>query len=154
MKISALLVPLAVALALATQARAAERLKAEVNCMPAGESLVYDCKISLSGRKSGEPVTGANIVVDADMPSMAMAHNIKPVVAEPADEPGAYHARLHLEMPGEWALRLKVSGPARDLIVHVMEFGEGEKMGGHGGAMMHGEGMKHDPDMKQGGGMQ
>lgn len=109
--------------------QAAERAKAEVECEPAGEEFVYDCTIMLTGKKSGKPMTGARIVVEADMPSMAMAHNVPPAEAREGDRPGTYRARLHLKMRGEWALRLKISGPTRDLIVHRLQFGKGMPMG-------------------------
>ena len=44
---------------------AAERAKAKVTCRPAGEHLVYDCTIMLTGRKSGAPIAGAKITVSA-----------------------------------------------------------------------------------------
>ena len=108
---------------------AGERLAADVHCKPAGGKLVYDCMIMLKGKKTGAPVTGATITVKADMPSMPMAHNVKPVEGKPAGMSGAYKARLELTMHGEWALTLDVSGPARDRIIKKLQFGE---MVGHG----------------------
>ena len=128
---------------------AAERVKAKVDCAPAGKRLVYDCTIMLTGKKSGTPVAGAKVVIGADMPAMAMAHNVRPVNAMAMGKPGMYHAKLQLEMYGEWALKMDVTGPTRDRIIHKMHFGapEGEKAGmKHGsGEMKHGSGgMKHD----------
>ena len=51
------------------------------------------------------------------MPSMPMAHNVKPVKAKPTSKPGEYQARLELEMPGEWAVKLRLAGPVRDQLV-------------------------------------
>ena len=116
------MIRLLIALLLATSAHAAERPKAEIECRPAGEPLVYDCAIRLFGAKSGTPVEGAEIAVGADMPSMPMAHAVPPVQAEPADEPGLYRARLRLEMTGDWALNLRLSGPVRDQLVEVLRF--------------------------------
>lgn len=107
---------------LAVPAQAAERVKAEVACQPAGEKLVYDCDIRLFAAGSGAPVEGVEIVVGADMPSMPMAHSVAPAKAEPAGEPGLYRVRLHLEMTGEWALKLRLSGPMRDQLVEVVAF--------------------------------
>jgi hypothetical protein len=56
------------------------------------------------------------------MPSMPMAHNLKPVKALPGKNPGEYRARLELEMHGEWAVKLRISGPVRDQIVKKMRF--------------------------------
>jgi hypothetical protein len=144
------------ALVLPSAARAAERAKAMVDCKPSGEKLVYDCMIMLMGKMSGKPMDGAKIVVGADMPSMPMAHNVKPVHAMPTGNPGGYHARVRLEMEGEWALKMDVSGPTRDRIIHTMHVGSHEGMKHeHGekkhdgkkheaGEMKHGQGMKHE----------
>lgn len=115
-------------------AAAAERAKAEVECAPTGKKLVYSCTIALAGRKSGDPLEGAKLVVGADMPSMPLAHNVRPVTAAPGDKPGMYTATIELEMHGEWALRLDVSGPTRDRLFHKMHFGsaKGGKTGHDG----------------------
>lgn len=114
---------LAALAALAAAAEAGERSKAEVECSPTDQKLVYDCMIMLSGRKSGTPMDGVQFTVGADMPSMPMAHNVQPAEAMPAGKPGMYHARIELEMHGEWALKMDVSSPARDTIIHKMHFG-------------------------------
>jgi hypothetical protein len=95
----------------------AQRLDAEVDCKPTKHDLVYDCRFVLKEAKSGKPVSGAELAVGADMPSMPMAHNVKPVKAAPGAAPGEYTARIELEMFGEWALKLDVRKPARDRIV-------------------------------------
>lgn len=102
---------------------AGERANAKVDCKPTDQKLVYDCMIMLSGKKSGTPMDGAQFTVKADMPSMPMAHNVKPVKAMPAGKPGMYHARIELEMFGEWALKLDVASPVRDTIIRKMHFG-------------------------------
>lgn len=58
------------------------------------------------------------------MRSMPMAHNVKPVTAKATGTPGEYHARLTLEMYGDWALQLKIGGPIRDQLVEVRNFDE------------------------------
>jgi hypothetical protein len=110
-------------LALAAPA-AAQRLAADVNCQLTQHDLVYDCRIALSEASSRKPVSGADVSLGADMPSMPMAHNVKPVKAKPANEPGHYTARLALEMYGEWALRINVRSPVRDVIVKRIDFRE------------------------------
>jgi len=95
----------------------AQRLDAEVDCKPTKHDLVYDCRVVLKEVKSGRLVSGALLSIGADMPSMPMAHNIKPVRAEPGAAPGEYTARIELEMFGDWALKLNVRGPVRDVIV-------------------------------------
>ena len=96
---------------------AAQRLDADVDCTPTQHDLVYDCRFVLKEAKSGKPVSGADVSVGADMPSMPMAHNVRPVKATPGKAPGEYRARIELEMTGEWALKLDVRGPARDVVV-------------------------------------
>jgi hypothetical protein len=93
----------------------AQRAQAELACRPTGTDYVYDCVIRLE--RAGQPLAGAEISVGADMPSMPMVHNVKPVKAKPGKAPGEYRARLDLEMQGEWAVKLRLSGPVRDQIV-------------------------------------
>ena len=132
-------------LAASVSAWAGERVAADVSCAPAAETLTYDCTIMLKGRKSGDPVEGAEVIVKADMPSMPLAHNVRPVQAAPGSMPGHYTATLELEMQGEWALTLDVSGPTRDRVVKKLDFGAGDgdmdhgEMEDHGGDMDHGE---------------
>ena len=103
------------ALLLATAPAYAQRVHAGIDCKPAKGLMPYDCIIRLS--RSGKPLEGARVSVGADMPSMPMAHNVKPVKASPGGKPGEYHARIELEMSGEWALKLRLSGPVRDQII-------------------------------------
>ena len=103
-------------------AGAAERVKADMTCKKAGAPLVYDCTIKLTGRKSGKPVDGATLKINAGMPSMPMAHNVRPVTAKASGEPGVYKARLKLEMYGEWLFKIHVSGPTRDLLLQRITF--------------------------------
>lgn len=100
----------------------AQRIKADMNCTHTGTDFVYDCVIHI--KRGLEPVPHLNIVVAADMPSMPMAHNVKPVKARPGKEPGEYLARLDLEMAGEWAVKLRVSAPVRDVLVLRYNFTE------------------------------
>ena len=67
--------------------------------------------------RAGQPLPGADITVGADMPSMPMAHNVKPVKARLGKLPGEYRATLDLEMTGEWAVKLRLSGAVRDMLV-------------------------------------
>jgi hypothetical protein len=111
------------AAALAAGAAAAQpRATAEVSCRPAEAALHYDCTIKLIDARSKAPLAGASVSVGADMPSMPMAHNVRPAKAMPAVEPGVYQVRLALEMHGDWALRIDVSGPLRDRVVAPLRF--------------------------------
>jgi hypothetical protein len=98
------------------------RAKADVACRPAGATLQYDCTILLTNSRTNEPLTGVTLTVGADMPSMPMMHNVRPVKAEPGSAPGTYQARLALEMHGDWALQLNLAGPLRDRVVRTMRF--------------------------------
>ena len=98
----------------------AQKTRADVECRFTGTDFVYDCVIRLA--HGGKPLAGAQVTVGADMSSMPMAHNVKPVRAKPLAKPGEYAARLDLEMRGEWAVKLRVSGPVRDQVVVKMRF--------------------------------
>ena len=100
----------------------AQRVEAKLDCKHTGKDLIYDCVVRLA--RAGEPLTGAQVTVGADMPSMPMAHQVKPVKAHPTKTPGEYRARLDLEMSGEWAVKLRLAGPVRDQLVLHYEFDE------------------------------
>jgi hypothetical protein len=143
MKTISTLIAISAMLALPSAASAGDRARAEVGCKATDDKLVYDCMIMLVDYKSGDPIPGASIVVKADMPSMPMTHNVAPVNAMAMGKPGSYHARIKLEMHGEWALTMDVNGPLRDRLVKKLRFGEMD-------AMKHGEGMKHSDAMQHG----
>ena len=103
------------------QPAAGERARAEVVCSETEQALKYSCTIQLSERSSGVPVIGAQIVIDADMPDMPMAHNVPPVTAVESGTPGWYHATLFLEMQGRWVLRLLISGPLQDIFIVALD---------------------------------
>ena len=129
-------------LALVHPTQAAERAMANVECTPTEQKLVYDCMIHLMGKTSKASLEGASIKIRTDMPTMPMAHNVRPVEAEPMAKPGMYKARLQLEMHGEWILRMEIGGPIRDLVIKKVMFGsEGQAM-----KMEHGEGGMKDGD--------
>jgi hypothetical protein len=115
---------LAAALAVFATSAMAQRLAADLDCQPTKQALVYDCRIALTEAATRKPVAGAELSLGADMPSMPMAHNVRPVRAAPAKEPGVYTARIELEMYGEWALKLNVRRPVRDVIVKKIDFRE------------------------------
>jgi YtkA-like protein len=112
----------AIATCLPMPASAQVRAKADVACKPTGTALQYDCTIALMNARTNEPLSGVTLTVGADMPSMPMMHNVRPVAAAPGDGPGTYRARILLEMHGDWALRLDLSGPLRDRVVVNLRF--------------------------------
>jgi hypothetical protein len=88
--------------------------------------------------RGGRPLEGADVTVGADMPSMPMAHSVRPAKATPGAKPGEYKARLTLEMLGEWAIKVRLDGPVRDLLVLHYEFdGKGAKPSMGGQKMEH-----------------
>jgi len=109
-------------LALAALPAHAESVRGALECRFTGTDFVYDCVIRLS--RGNAPLAGAQVTVGADMPSMPMAHNIKPVKAKAGAKAGEYEARLDLEMTGEWAVKLRVSGPVRDQLILHYQFDE------------------------------
>jgi hypothetical protein len=108
-------------LALLPCAALAQRTQADMSCRPTGKDFVYDCTFRIT--REAKALSGLTVVVSADMPSMPMAHNVAPVKARPGKTPGEYLARIDLEMPGEWAVKLRLSGPVRDLLVLRYNFG-------------------------------
>src|SRR5262245_6197352 len=100
-------------------ALAAARAHATVACRAAGEKLAYDGTIKLTNARTGAALDNARVTIGADMPSMPMAHNVPPVPATATGASGEYHARVRLEMHGDWALRLTVAGALRDQLVEV-----------------------------------
>ena len=98
----------------------AQAPKADLQCKATGTDFVFDCTIRVT--RGGNPLEGARITVGADMPSMPMAHNLKPVKARPAQAPGEYRAELDLEMLGVWAIKLRLAGPVRDQLILHHEF--------------------------------
>ena len=100
----------------------AQKVQGELTCKLTKTDFIYDCRIKLS--RGGQPLSGAVITVGADMPSMPMAHNVKPVKANPGKAPGEYEAKLDLEMPGEWAVKLRLRGALNDQLILLYDFDE------------------------------
>lgn len=98
------------------------RAKADVNCQPTGKPLQYDCAIRLTHARTDAPLTDVTVMAGADMPSMPMMHNVRPVKATVGRSPDTYEVRVDLEMLGDWALRIDLTGKVRDRIVKVLRF--------------------------------
>lgn len=109
-------------------AQSSARAKADVTCASAGQLLQYDCTIRLTNARTGAPLSGVALSVGADMPSMPGAHNVRPVKATEQVEKGMYKVQIELEMHGDWAVRLDLSGAVRDRVIAVLRF-EGERVG-------------------------
>jgi len=98
----------------------AQTPQGELRCQATGQDFVYDCTVTLT--RGGKPLEGAQVTVGADMPSMPMAHSVRPSKAKPGTKPGEYKLRLDLEMLGEWAIKLRLAGPVRDQLILHYEF--------------------------------
>lgn len=123
---------LAAATFMVLPAAAGERPMVNVDCKPTDEKLVYHCIFNVMEKKSRMPIEGAVFKVNADMPAMPMAHNVKAI--EPqlvAGKPGMYQGSLHLEMVGEWALKMTFNKPIRDIVVKKLMFGDMAMGGDH-----------------------
>ena len=128
MRKAAKVVVLAAALGNPGSAHAQVRAKADVDCKPAAQKLQYDCVIKLANTRTSEPLSGLTLTIGADMPSMPGAHSVRPIVAKEDSDRGTYRARIALEMHGDWALQLNLSGEIRDRVVKVLRF-EGDRVG-------------------------
>jgi len=116
-------VAVAATLGMSAQAAHAQvRAKAAVTCAAAGQVLEYDCTIKLANARSGEPLSGLTVSVGADMPSMPGMHNVRPVKATEQAEKGVYKVRLELEMHGDWAVQVDLSGAVRDRVISMLRF--------------------------------
>lgn len=94
----------------------------ELKCVSYGKGPMLDCLVDVK-RAEGNPLDGAQLTLGALMPSMPMAHTIKPMKAAPTGVPGQYKATLELEMLGVWAVDVDIAGPlrekvSRNLLVH------------------------------------
>ena len=112
----------------------AEQTETKTECVAEGKSFRYICTFMLM--QSDAPLTGAEVTVGATMPSMAMAHNVKPVsVAEHAVMPGRYSFQIQLEMYGEWRLLYDMVKPNRDRLHETLVFtkvgSQEKKFSGH-----------------------
>ena len=116
------------ALCAAQDTHAQSRAKADVTCKSTGQKLQYDCIIKLANTKTNEPMSGLTLMMGADTPSMPGMHNVRPVKAAEEAEKGTYKAQIMLEMHGDWAVRLDLSGGVRDRVIKMMSF-EGDKVG-------------------------
>lgn len=94
---------------------ASERPQVGLQCMSYGMGPMLECLIDLK-RKDGTPIEQAQINLGALMPSMPMAHTIKPVRVAPTGKPGEYQGTLTLEMLGVWSIDIDIVAPVRDKV--------------------------------------
>jgi len=106
-------------------APASARPQLELQCVSYGTGPMLECLVDLK-RRDGAPLEGATVTLGGLMPSMPMAHTIRPVKAAATGRPGQYKGTLELEMLGVWAVDVDITGPVRDkrsrnLVVHECE---------------------------------
>jgi hypothetical protein len=111
-------------LATAGAAPAAPRPNVELACVAHGMGPLLDCTVRVAA--AGAPLADAKVTLGASMPSMPMAHTVKPVVAVPTGRPGEFRGTLQLEMNGDWAVHVDLAGPVRDRVVRVLAVDECE----------------------------
>ena len=104
---------------------AGERPMVKVECKPTEDKLVFHCTFEVMGKKSHEPIEGAAFKVNADMPTMPLAHNVRPIRPEPvAGTPGRYEGKIEVEMLGEWTIKMTFDEPVRDIVIEKLTFGD------------------------------
>ncbi len=110
----------AAALVTACSAPAPASLSVEINCESEGPRLRQRCTVVLTDRSTGRRVDGAAVTLHADMPSMPLAHHVRPVEARPAG-PGAYRGVLDLEMSGRWVISARITRPVSDQFTRAVD---------------------------------
>ncbi len=98
----------------------AEPIKTETNCKKTEVRLKYDCLVII--KKGDDNINNAEVMVGADMPSMPMAHNVKPVKVDKSKKDGEYSFVIQLEMLGEWKFIYNFTKPERDKIFEKLDF--------------------------------
>ena len=87
-----------------------------VDCHAHGEGPLLTCDVTVKDANR-RAISDADIRLKAHMPSMPMAHSVKPVKAAAVDQNGRYRATLQLQMPGIWAVEVDVRGPVRERVI-------------------------------------
>ena len=96
-------------------------VKSQTECRATNEKFQYNCRVVFLQKQ--EPITGYSGLVGANMPSMAMAHSVKPVeFFEKEKMPGHYEYTIQLEMLGEWMLQYDISQPKRNRVMEKLTF--------------------------------
>ncbi len=109
-------------LASTSAALAAPRPEVDLQCVAHGSGPLLECTARVA--TGGAPLAGARLTLGATMPSMPMAHTVKPVPATATGRPGEYRGTLQLEMNGDWAVQVDLAGPPRDRVVRVLRVDE------------------------------
>ncbi len=87
-----------------------------VDCHAHGEGPLLTCDVTVKDANR-RAISDADITLKAHMPSMPMAHSVKPIKAATVDQNGLYRATLQLQMPGIWAVEVDIRGPVRERVI-------------------------------------
>lgn len=107
-------------------AHATDRAKLELQCVSLGDGPQFECTARLMNAK-GDPINGAKLTLNAHMPSMPMAHSVKPTIAAATNQPGKYRGQLELEMRGVWVIQVDMNAPTRDRFIRRLQVESCEK---------------------------
>ncbi len=99
------------------------RPRVELTCLSFGTGPMLECLVKIQ-RRDGTPLNNAQVTLGALMPSMPMAHTIRPAKAAPTGNPGEYRATLELQMSGVWTVDIDVSGAVRDKVARNLQVEE------------------------------
>ena len=99
------------------------RPRVDLKCVAFGTGPMLECLVTVQ-RRDGTPLDNIQMTLGALMPSMPMAHTIKPVKAAPTGKPGEYKGTLELEMSGVWTVDMDLSGPVRDKVARNLQVEE------------------------------
>ena len=103
-------------------------IKSQTECTATTKKFQYNCNVLFFRKK--ESMSGYSGIVGAKMPSMAMAHNVKPVkFSEKEGMVGHYEFTIQLEMLGEWMFQYDISIPKRDRVMEKLIFNKTKSTG-------------------------
>ena len=97
--------------------------KSQTECTATAKKFEYNCNVLFLHKK--KPMSRYSGIVGAKMPSMAMAHNVKPVkFTEKEGMAGHYEFTIQLETLGQWMFQYDISTPKRDRVIEKLIFDE------------------------------
>ena len=104
--------------------------KSQTECTATSKKFQYNCNVLFLHKK--KPMSGYSGIVGATMPSMALAHNVKPVkFTEKKGMAGHYEFIIQLEMLGEWMFQYDISQPKRDRVMEKLIFDKTKSIASH-----------------------
>tara|TARA_B100000941_G_scaffold140025_1_gene99159 strand:- start:634 stop:1002 length:369 start_codon:yes stop_codon:yes gene_type:complete len=104
--------------------------KSQTECTATAKKFEYNCNVLFLHKK--KTMSGYSGIVGATMPSMAMAHNVKPVkFTEKEGMAGHYEFIIQLEMLGEWMFQYDISQPKRDRVMEKLIFDKTKSIASH-----------------------